>query len=218
MITKKADFFYHQLPLSVPPNKRDERIKLPEIKIANSVDVPEGLAGLGERQLFVLIENTRFGTYRRDPTNVEKRSRASERQAHASAPPAGRRGRSPTSTAMEVRAEAGRGRSASPYAGKGRGSSSSRPAHMIQEVRPGILMARPPPPPPVATMRNVTDYISAEEWDGVRSGAYGSTGARERTRSRTRAEAAETAGGIPAPRTLPDAGEYHGPMGNSIRG
>ena len=173
--------------------------------MSGPIRIPEGLAGLGERQLFAMIENTRFGTYRRDPSNVERRLHLSERQARASAPPAGRRGRSPGAAAFEPQAKAGRGRSASPRAGRGRGTSSSARSPVLMETRQaGVLLARPPPPPPV---RNVTDYISA-----IRSGTYGNF-ARERTRSRTRADAADaagSAGGIPAPATPPGAGDYHG--------
>ena len=68
LLAKLADFFNHQLPLSVPAKKRDERLQLPTIMLSGPIDdIPEGLAGLGERQLFTLIEKTRFGTYKRDP-------------------------------------------------------------------------------------------------------------------------------------------------------
>ena len=212
LLAKLADFFNHQLPLSVPAKQRDQRTQLPTIMLSGSIDdIPEGLAGLGERQLFTLIENTGFGACKRDPTNVEKRLHRSEGQARASAPPAGRRGRSPAAFTPEPKAKAGRGRSASPFVGGGRGTSSSaRPTTLIETRQPGVLLARPPPPPPV---RNVTDYITAEEWDGIRSGAYGNYATRERTRSRTRAEAssaAEPAEGIPAQATPPGAGDCHG--------
>ena len=52
--------------------------------------ISEGLAGLGERELSTLIENTRVGTCKRDPTNVEKKIRRAEQQARASVPPADR--------------------------------------------------------------------------------------------------------------------------------
>ena len=55
------------LPLSVPEKERDDRLQLPAIMLSRPLDdILEGLAGLGERQLFALIENTRFGTYKRD--------------------------------------------------------------------------------------------------------------------------------------------------------
>ena len=179
LLAKLADFFTSQLPLSVPEKEKDDRLQLPTIVLTKPLDdIPEGLAGLGERQLFAMIENTRFGTYRRDPTNVERRLRRSEGQTRASAPPAGRRGRSPTA--------------------------------LIETDQPGVLLARPPPPPPV---RHVTEYISAEEWDAIRAGTYGNFAPRERTRSRTRDDAAAPAapeGGIPAPATPPGGDDYHG--------
>ena len=202
LTAKLPDFFTQQLPLSVPRKQRDARIELPTIEMTGPINIPEGLAGLGERQLLALIENTRFGTYRRDPTNVERRLHQAERQARASAPPAGRRGRSPGAAAFEPKAKAGRGRSASPHVGRGRGTSSSARPILIETRQPGVLLARPPPPPPV---RNPTDYISAEEWDALRAGLYGNFG-RERTRRSTRddaTDAAGPAGGIPAPATPP---------------
>ena len=212
LLAKLADFFTSQLPLSVPEKERDDRLQLPTIVLTKPLDdIPEGLAGLGERQLFAMIENTRFGTYKRDPTNVERRLRRSEGQARASAPPAGRRGRSPTAAETEPKAKAGRGRSASPFVGHGRGrSSSARQPSLIETDQPGVLLARPPPPPPV---RHVTEYISAEEWDAIRAGTYGNFAPRERTRSRTRDDAAAPAapeGGIPAPATPPGGDNYHG--------
>ena len=79
LLAKLADFFTSQLPLSVPEKERDDRLQLPTIVLTKPLDdIPEGLAGLGERQLFAMIENTRFGTYKRDPTNVERRLRRSE--------------------------------------------------------------------------------------------------------------------------------------------
>ena len=82
LLAKLADFFTSQLPLSVPEKEKDDRLQLPTIVLSKPLDdIPEGLAGLGERQLFAMIENTRFGTYRRDPTNVERRLRRSEGQA-----------------------------------------------------------------------------------------------------------------------------------------
>ena len=212
LLAKLADFFTSQLPLSVPEKEKDDRLQLPTIVLTKPLDdIPEGLAGLGERQLFAMIENTRFGTYRRDPTNVERRLRRSEGQTRASAPPAGRRGRSPTAANIEPKAKAGRGRSASPFVGHGRGrSSSARQPSLIETDQPGVLLARPPPPPPV---RHVTEYISAEEWDAIRAGTYGNFAPRERTRSRTRDNAAAPAapeGGIPAPATPPGGDDYHG--------
>ena len=212
LLAKLADFFTSQLPLSVPEKEKDDRLQLPTIVLTKPLDdIPEGLAGLGERQLFAMIENTRFGTYKRDPTNVERRLRRSEGQTRASAPPAGRRGRSPTAANTEPKAKAGRGRSASPFVGHGRGrSSSARQPSLIETDQPGVLLARPPPPPPV---RHVTEYISAEEWDAIRAGTYGNFAPRERTRSRTRDDAAAPAapeGGIPAPATPPGGDDYHG--------
>ena len=212
LLAKLADFFTSQLPLSVPEKEKDDRLQLPTIVLTKPLDdIPEGLAGLGERQLFAMIENTRFGTYRRDPTNVERRLRRSEGQTRASAPPAGRRGRSPTAANIEPKAKAGRGRSASPFVGHGRGRpSSARQPSLIETDQPGVLLARPPPPPPV---RHVTEYISAEEWDAIRAGTYGNFAPRERTRSRTRDDAAAPAapeGGIPAPATPPGGDDYHG--------
>ena len=168
LLAKLADFFTSQLPLSVPEKEKDDRLQLPTIVLTKPLDdIPEGLAGLGERQLFAMIENTRFGTYKRDPTNVERRLRRSEGQTRASAPPGGRRGRSPTAADTEPKAKAGRGRSASPFVGHGRGrSSSARQPSLIETDQPGVLLARPPPPPPV---RHVTEYISAEEWDAIRA-------------------------------------------------
>ena len=95
--------------------------------------------------------------------------------------------------------------------GHGRGrSSSARQPSLIETDQPGVLLARPPPPPPV---RHVTEYISAEEWDAIRAGAYGNFAPRERTRSRIRDDAAAPAapeGGIPAPATPPGGDDYHG--------
>ena len=160
LIAKLADFFSSQLPLSGPAKQRDERLQLPTIMLSGPIDdIPEGLAGLGERQRFTLIENTRFGAYKRDPTHVERRLRRSEGQARAS-PPARRRGRSPTAATIEPKAKAGRGRSASSFVGHGRGrSSSTRQPTLIETDQPGATLARPPPPPPA---RNVTEYISAD--------------------------------------------------------
>ena len=59
LIAKLADFFSSQLPLSVPEKERDDRLQLPTIMMSRPLDdVPEGLAGLGERQLFALIERS----------------------------------------------------------------------------------------------------------------------------------------------------------------
>ena len=65
LLAKLADFFNSQLPLSVPEKERDARIRLPDLVLTKPLhDLPEGLSGLGDRQLFALIENTRFGTYK----------------------------------------------------------------------------------------------------------------------------------------------------------
>ena len=51
----------------------------------------------------------------------------------------------------------------SPFVGRGRGASSSaRQPTLTETDQPGVMLAWPPPPPPA---RNVTEYISAEEWD-----------------------------------------------------
>ena len=83
LLAKLADFFTSQLPLSVPEKERDDRLQLPTIVLTKPLDdIPEGLAGLGERQLFAMIENTRFGTYKKEIPLMRKGAYAAPKGRH----------------------------------------------------------------------------------------------------------------------------------------
>ena len=141
--------------------QRDQQDDRPEIVLGDAIRIPPGLAVLGERQCSMISDNTIFGRRHCRMINLEHRLWAAEANM-TFAPTAWSRGRSPSiGAALDLVQKQ---------------DEADRLAHVRRKWE-----AEDRYKASATTSASSGPYVTAEEWDQIRPGVYGSSDARSRS-------------------------------------